>query len=135
MNDLSQTAHVIRRTNTLWKEGKPEEALTALDAAIGTAVSQRDNSSIRLLCHHAAIIADSIADLRRARQYFERSISYNPTSALSLYGLATNLAKQGEAELAREYAGRCFALIINSEDEIDRGLLERIVKQWPELGS
>jgi len=51
-----------------------------------------------------------------------------------LYGLAKIAREQGEPDVARQYAARCHKAIVEGDNEIMKeGLLELVVKNWPEF--
>jgi Tfp pilus assembly protein PilF len=135
MSELEQLRLAINGSSEHWKAGEHEKAMKLLDDAITTAIKENNGSSIRALSHHAAVMANSVGDLRRVRHYYEQSLLYNPENPKALYGLARVSAEEGKPELAKRYATRCHEAVLRSDDEVDRGLLELIVKQWPELGS
>jgi len=135
MSSLEQLRLAVNSSSELWKAGAHEKALKLLDDAIAAAIKEKDSSSIRTLSQHAAVMANWVGDLRRVRYYYEQSLAYNPENPMALYGLARVSAEEGEHDLAKRYAARCYQAVLHSDDEIDRGLLELIAKQWPELRS
>lgn len=134
MSNLEQLKHVIQQSSELSKVGEDEKALALLDDALTRAVRENQVMWVRILSHHAAVISDSIGDLRRVRSYYEQSLASNPENTRSLYGLARALQREGETNLAMQYASKCYESIQNSEDELDRALLELLLDSWPEFG-
>jgi hypothetical protein len=134
MRELEKLRLAVNRSSELWKVGQQERALKLLDDAVAAAIGESNTSIIPALSHHAAVMANWAGDLPRVRHYYEQSLFYGPENPKALYGLARVLAEQGESELAKSYASRCYEAVLHSDDEMDRGLLDLIVKQWPELG-
>ena len=133
MSDLEQLKRVIQQSSELSKLGQDEKALNLLDDSLGQAVRENRVMWIRILSHHAAVISDSMGDHSRIRRYYEQSLASNPDNPMALYGLAKALHRQGETELAKEYATKCFRSVQHSESQLDRGLVELIVATWPEF--
>jgi len=50
-----------------------------------------------------------------------------------LFGLADVAKEQGELELAKEYAARCYKALIEGDDFLRDSRLERLLKKWPEV--
>jgi Tfp pilus assembly protein PilF len=134
MSDIERLKRAIHDSNELWKLGEYKRALKLLDDSIAEAIKENRSSWIRTLSHHAAVIASSAGDLRLVKHYYEQSLAHNPENPRALYGLANVSLEQGETEQAKRYATKCYEAIRQSDDEIDRGLLELLAKQWPELG-
>jgi hypothetical protein len=46
----------------------------------------------------------------------------------------TGVAKQeGELELAKEYAARCYKALIEGDDFLKKERLETLLKKWPDV--
>ncbi len=133
MSDLDQLQDTIQRSSELSKQGEDERALALLDDALTRAVLENRTTWIRILSHHAAVISDSIGDLHRVRRYYEKSLASDPDNSKALYGLANALQRQGETELAKRYATKCYQSIRDSESDLDQALLELVLHGWPEL--
>jgi len=133
MSDLDQLKDTIQRSSELSKQGEDEKALALLDDALTRAVLENKTRWIRTLSHHAAVISDSIGDLHRVRRYYEQSLASDPDNSKALYGLANALQRQGETELAKQYATKCYRSIRDSESDLDRALLELVLDGWPEF--
>ena len=133
MSDNDPLKDILLTSMELSKVGRQEEAFALLDESLLEAVRQNRLMWISILCRHAAVISDSVGDLQRTKHYYERSLQFEPQDVGSLYGLANALQRQGETQLARQYASKCFQSIQNSERELDRAVLELIVKSWPEF--
>ena len=114
--------------------GLNEQALGLLDDAIAEAMRQHESLWTLTLCHHAAVIADSLGNLQLQRRYYGESLASNSENPRALYGLADVARRLGEHEIAKEYAARSYEAILRSDDEIIRqGLLDLVLKHWPEL--
>jgi tetratricopeptide (TPR) repeat protein len=135
MTDLDGLKSIIKQSSELSKLGQDEKALTLLDDSLIAATQENRTMWIRILAQHAAVISDSIGDVRRVRRYYEQSLAANPDNARALYGLAKALQREGDAERAKEYAVRCYHVLQQGRgSELDRALLELVVAGWPELG-
>ena len=135
MNGFEGLRHAINGSIELSRLGKQQEALRLLDDAIADAI--RDGSgtaSISALCHHAAILCRFADDFGLVKHYYEQSLVHNPDNPRALYGLAEVALKQGNADLARQYAKKSYDATVQGDDEIaKRGLLDLITKQWPDV--
>jgi tetratricopeptide (TPR) repeat protein len=60
------------------------------------------------LSHHAAVISNFLRNFSRAKHYYEKSLEFNPENPVALYGLAEVALKQGDADLAKEYAKKSY---------------------------
>ena len=134
MSDLERLKLTIQRSSELSRQGQDEEALALLDDSLAQAARENRVMWIRILSHHAAVISESMGDHRRVRHYYEQSLVSNPNNRMALYGLAKALYRQGETELAKQYAAKCYQSIQDSESHLDRALLELVLDTWPELG-
>jgi tetratricopeptide (TPR) repeat protein len=124
----------ITKSVELEKRGEHAAALALLDEAIAGAIRDGDVRWIRTLCHHAAIISRSTENWASAKCYYEQSLAADPENARALYGLAAAALDESHPVTARQYATRCHASILRSDDEILKmGLLDLIAKNWPDL--
>jgi hypothetical protein len=134
VNNFDRIRNAINSSVQLSKVGEHERALEILDGVISEAIEEGQTSWIHTLCHHAAVLARSTDDLSRAKHYYEQSLASGPDNSRALYGLACITLEQGEAEIAKRYAIRCHAALIQSEDGvIKQGLLELLAKHWPDI--
>ena len=118
----------------LLQQDKYEEALKLLDESIAEAVRERQISWIRTLSHHAAVISNFMENLQLEKHYYQQSLTFDPENPRALYGLAKIAREQGEPDVARQYAARCHKAIVEGDNEIMKeGLLELVVKNWPEF--
>ncbi len=135
MTDLDGLRAVIADSVELGRLGENEKALNLLDTSIAEAIEEDRVPWIRVLCGHASVIANSMGDLSRARQYIEKCVAYDPDNPLPLYKLADVLLRQHEGDLAQKYAARSYKLSMQRGTALDRGIIESILKQWPEIGA
>ena len=118
----------------LFERGDHAEALKVLDEATVEAIREGDVRWIRTLCHHAAIMSRSIENWASAKHYYEQPLASDPENARALYGLAAIALDESDPVTARQYATRCHASIVGTDDEILKvGLLDLIAKKWPDL--
>ena len=80
-----------------------------------------------------AIIESVLADWPRVKHYYEQSLAFNPENPAALSGLADVAKEQGELELAREYAVRCYKVLMEGDDFLKGARLETLLKKWPEV--
>ncbi len=123
---MSESAKLARQDDN-------EGALRVLDDAIAMAVSENQNRWVLTLGHHAAVISNFLGDLSREKNYYQTSLAFNPENPLALLGLANVAKKQGEIELAKEYAARCYKALISSEYFLKDALLQSVQQKWPEV--
>jgi tetratricopeptide (TPR) repeat protein len=136
MMDLDTLKAAMNGSIRLSQLGQNQEALKLLDNAIANAIQEGRASWILTLSHHAAILCDHRGDIDLAKHYYEQSLAYSPENPLALYGLACVSLQLGEAQTAEEFAKRSYDAILRGDDEIVKaGLLDLIVKQWPEIAT
>jgi tetratricopeptide (TPR) repeat protein len=117
----------------LMQQKDNEEALRLLDVAIAMAMSQNENRWVLALSHHAAVISNFLGNLSRVKHYYEKSLEFNPENPSALAGLADVAQQQGELELAKGYAARCYKVLTQGDDFLRDARLETLLKKWPEL--
>jgi tetratricopeptide (TPR) repeat protein len=136
MMDLDTLKAAMNGSIRLSQLGQNQEALKLLDNAIANAIQEGRASWILTLSHHAAILCDHRGDIDLAKHYYEQSLAYSPENPLALYGLACVSLQLGEAQTAEQFAKRSYDAILRGDDEIVKaGLLDLIVKQWPEIAT
>jgi hypothetical protein len=101
-----------------------------LDDAIKMAISENEKRWILTLAHHAANIANFSGDPHLVKHYYQRSLSFNPENPRALLGLANATKAQGEPELAKRYAVRCYEALAK---DANPSLLELLLNKWPEI--
>jgi hypothetical protein len=111
-----------------------DEALRLLDDAIALAISEHENQWA-LTLSHPAVVSNSLRDLSRVKRYYQQSLAFNPENPSALYGLADVANKEGELELAKEYAARCYKTLTEGDDFLKDTWLETLLKKWPELAA
>lgn len=119
----------------LAQEDRPDEALKVLDKAVALAISEKESRWVLTLSHHAAVIASSVGDRPRTKQYYEQSLACNPENPRALLGLANVAKEQGELEQAKQYAARCYKSLREGDDFLKGPLLETLLKKWPAAAS
>lgn len=114
--------------------GQHQEALRLMDEVIAEAIKEGDELTAIVVIQHTAILNGAGPDRPFAKQYFERFLSSNPESPRVLYELADDAMKDGETEIAKQYAKRCYKAILQSDnDKIKSDLLDLVLERWPEL--
>jgi len=116
----------------LAQQGDNEEALRLLDGAIAMA-SANESQWVLTLSHHAAVISNFLGNLSKVKHYYEQSLAFNPENPRALSGLADVAKEQGELELAKEYASRCYKALTKGDDFLKDARLETLLKKWPEV--
>jgi tetratricopeptide (TPR) repeat protein len=136
-NEKEQSWHRFRDAMSssarLVQQGDNEEALRLLDGAIGRATSENENRWVLTLSHHAAVISNFLGNWSQVKHYYEKSLAFNPENPVALSGLADVAKEQGELELAKEYAARCYKALIECDDFLKKERLETLLKKWPEV--
>jgi Tfp pilus assembly protein PilF len=112
-----------------------DKALRLLDDAIALAITEQENRWVLTLSHHAAVISNFLGDLSRVKRYYQQSLAFNPENPGALSGLADVAKEEGERELAKEYAARCYKAVMEGEDFLKDARLETLLKKWPEVTS
>lgn len=134
MSQLDRLKRAINDSSELSKAGENEKALDLLDASITDAIRENLNTWVCTLSRHAAVISDYMGDLRRARGYYERAVKHDPDNTITLYSLADVLRRLGEIDSAKQCAVRCYQLSTQRDNDLDRNVVESLLKTWPELG-
>jgi hypothetical protein len=134
MLTFEDVKNAVLDSNDLWRAGREREALELLNNRIGTA--RQDNSAVqaKILALHASVIAKSAGDLDAARSYLEQVLIYEPGNALALFGIADILENQGKSTEAKDLATHSYSIAAASNTDESRGLLELLVKKWPDVG-
>jgi hypothetical protein len=89
---------------------------------------------VRTLCHHAAVLANAMGDVRREIQYAEQALPHADNYRFALYNFAQLLLRGGEVARAEHYAREAHTLALaQGKTEADRDLVAAIHKQWPDL--
>jgi Tfp pilus assembly protein PilF len=83
--------------------------------------------------HHAAVISNFLGNWSQVKHYYEKSLAFNPENPRALSGLADVAKGQGELELAKQYAARCYKALIEGDDFLKQERLETLPKKWPEV--
>jgi len=133
MVELDSLKEAVDQSTKLWRAGQPVEALRLLEERIAGAKQENRDIWVKILSMHASLISDAIGDLRLTRQYCEQVLAYEPQNGLAMSNLADVLFRQGETDLAKQYAAKCYSLVAHSNSKEDRGLLELLKKKWPEV--
>src|SRR5262245_24179172 len=109
MDYFDQLWGTVNASAELWKQGEHQTAPRLLGDAIAYWIQQgKKTSSIQTLCHHAAVLCDSAGKLSLVKHYYEQSLTYNHENPIALYGLADVALKQGDTDLAKQYAKRSY---------------------------
>jgi tetratricopeptide (TPR) repeat protein len=136
-NEKAQPWHHYRDAMSssarLAQQGDDEEALRLLDDAIARAISENENRWVLTLSHHAAVISNFLGNWSQVKHYYENSLAFNPENPRALAGLADVAKEQGELELAKQYAARCYRALIEGDDFLKKERLESLLKKWPEV--
>jgi tetratricopeptide (TPR) repeat protein len=133
MIDRDRLKNIVKKSNELSQLGENERALALIDQSLEDAARESRSDWIRVLSHHGAVLADSMGDVRRVRQYYERSLASNPGNPGALYGLAKVLLREGATEEANELPTKCYQSIRQSQSELDRALLDLLLDAWPQF--
>lgn len=118
----------------LFEQADSGRAFELVDEAIAEAAKLGENSWVRTLCHHGAVIARFSENLELAKRYYEKSLASSPKNGRALYGLAFIAREQGDAESAKRYAAKCYqALSQDNEGFLRDEWMELLLKNWPDV--
>jgi tetratricopeptide (TPR) repeat protein len=136
-NEKAQPPHrysnVVSSSARLAQQGNNEAALRLLDDAIARAISENENRWVLMLSHHAAVISNFLGNWSQVKHYYEKSLAFNPENPRALAGLADVAREQGELELAKQYAARCYRTLVEGDDFLKKERLETLLKKWPDV--
>jgi len=62
------------------------------------------------------VISNFVGNLERVKHYYQQSLSSNPENPRALLGIAKVAKGQGEPELAKGYAARCYNALKHGDD-------------------
>ena len=62
------------------------------------------------------------------KHYYEKSLAFYPENPRALSGLADVAKEQGELELAKQYAARCYKALIGGDEFLKKERLETLLK-------
>ncbi len=133
MTGLESAKRAVSESSSLSKRGDNKQALRVLDDSIRTALNDKDATSVRVLCRHAAVICDSGGDLALAKHYYELLLNLDAGDKATLYALADACFRLGDGDAAQRHAAKCYELSKRSGTEQDRTLVELISGRWPNL--
>ncbi len=115
--------------------GRHQEALRLMDDLIAEAIKEGEELWLFTFIDHAAILnASGVPDHSLLRHYYEQYLTYSPENPRALYGLADVAMKDGQTDIAKQYAKRCHQALVQSKDEIaKKNLLDLVLDRWPQL--
>jgi hypothetical protein len=130
----------VSSSTKLAQQNDGEGALQLLDGAIARAIRENENRWVLMLSHHAAVVARYLAvksggvgDLSRVKHYYIQSLTFNPENPRALAGLADVAREQGEHDVGRQYAARCYKVLVEGDDRLKKERLETLLAKWPEV--
>lgn len=121
----------------LVQKGEAERAFNVLDGALGQATEANHVTWIRILCRHAAVVAHAAGDRGREIRYTEKALPYARDSKdypFAIYNLAQLFLRDGQADLAKQYAIKAYELSTTAGTDTNHELAVALLKQWPEIG-
>jgi tetratricopeptide (TPR) repeat protein len=133
MKQPDRFTQALRESVKTWRKVGATTALQVLDEAIAAAKEEGEGTWVKSLARLAANISKWEGDLVSERRYSEEALAYAPENAMALYGLAEALRRQGEAEMARQLAAKCYEISMRDHTEFGRATIELISKHWPEI--
>jgi hypothetical protein len=133
--EINRLRATIKGSIKLVESNQRVAAFRLLDDALAEAAVEKDQRWVRLLCHHASVLAHHFDQRRLVRHYCEKSLQYNPDDAMALYKLADCAQEEGEIEAAAQHAKRCHQAILRSDSQLDTDhLLGMLLARWPDAG-
>lgn len=137
MLDTVALGAAMLQSSRLWGKNQNSEALKILDEWIAKAERENEIDWVDTLCGQASMVAGSMDDLRLVKLYCEKVLSHKGEStftwAMAHYRLADTMFRHSEIDLAKQHAAKSYALVAHAPGDEDRGLLELLVKNWPEI--
>lgn len=133
MSEIDLLKSAVNESSQLSTCGEHLKALKVLENAIAEAIRENRPVWIRVLSRHASVLADEMGDLGLVRQYREQCLAHDPDNPLALCALADVLHRQGEDNLAREYALKSYRLSSQKDTDLDRAVVESLLHTWPDL--
>jgi hypothetical protein len=124
---------VMHQSLEFLKAGQKEQALNVLDNGSAEAIRENRSTWVRILCHHAAVVAHSMGDRRRQIQYEEQALPFAKEYRFAVYNFAQLLLSDGQVARAERYATEAYSLSITETTDADRDLAAAILKQWPNV--
>jgi tetratricopeptide (TPR) repeat protein len=131
--EIDLLKRTINESSELSKRGENQRALKLLDDAIAEAIRENRSIWVCTLSRHASVIADEMGDLHLVRRYREQCLVRDPDNPFTLSSLADVLHRQGEDDLARQFATKSYRLSMQRDTELDRALVESLLKTWPDI--
>ena len=64
--------------------------------------------------------------------YYTQCLALQPDNPRALEGMADAAKEQGEIELAKQYAARCYRAIVEGPEVLKEGQLKRLLRNWPD---
>jgi Tfp pilus assembly protein PilF len=135
MTEIDRLKRAINDSSELSKAGDNKRALKLLDDSIAEAIRDKRDKWVCTLSRHAAVISDYMGDLHLAKGYYERALQHDPDNSITLCSLADLLRRLGEIGLAKQCAAKSYQLSTQRGNELDRTVIDLLLKTWPELGS
>ncbi|HEX4536267.1 MAG TPA: hypothetical protein VH140_04910 [Candidatus Acidoferrum sp.] len=132
-NSWGRYRKAMSASTELTQLDKKREALRLLDDPIAMAQSENQNRWVLTLSHQAANFSRFLEDLPRVKYYYLESLKFNPENPRALSGLADVAKAEGELEVAKEYAARCYKALIEGDDFLKKERLETLLYKWPEV--
>jgi hypothetical protein len=124
----------LSSTLTLVRTGKTERAFGDLDALIEEVARDGHNLWVTTLCHHGAVLAHAAGDLHREIAYGKRALPFAASDRhYAVYNLAQLLLRDGQTDLARQYAIEAYEACKVENTEAGRDLATAILTHWPDL--
>lgn len=118
----------------LSRSGQLQEAYRLMDEVIAEAIKEGDNLSAILLIDQAALLNGVKRDLSLVKHYYEQILTYSPENPRAWYQLADIAMKDGQIDIARQYAKKCYQAILQGDDnKIRQDLLDLVLERCPEV--
>lgn len=132
-SDSSKFRNAIKNSLSLLESHGLSAALRPLDDAIERAIQENLNDCVEILCNHASVLCDFSRNMALKWHYYELSLTRNPRSYTALYGLATASLEEGNEDVARQFAKRCYDVVTVSDDPLAHSMLDLINVHWPDI--
>lgn len=111
--------------------GQHREAVRLLDGAMAEAIREGEESIARIVILHTAVLNHIAGNRSLEKRYSEQFLAAHPDSPRMLYLLADIAMGEGDVDLAKQYAKRCYrAALYSGNKKVKRELLDLVLERW-----
>jgi hypothetical protein len=111
------------RVSAKWARVDGNQALQLLNDAIAIAIREQEHRWVLALTHHAAVISELV------RHYYQQSLWFDSENPGALLGLARASKEQGQPEVGKGYAIRCYKALLDGDHFLKDAYLDTLLRQ------